>query len=339
MKLKRGDKRLSGVWSAMPTPLTGDLKIDKASVKRMVEHHVRLGVKGLFVAGTCGEGAWLTPRQIDELIATTAKATAGRMLIAAQVTDNSVARVLENIDRAAAAGADIAVIAPPNFLLNATPENLTSMYRQAVRQSKLPVGIYDRGRHGAVPVPIDVLCEIVAEKNVVLLKDSSSDPERREKMLAARKKSPGFGLLNGDEFNCIDYLKAGYDGVLLGGAVLTGYIAGQMIDAARAGDNETLGALQRRTSQLLFDVYGGEKITCWLTGLKQTLVEMKIFSTNRNILNYPLTPSCKQAIKTALKRDKDILFPREKPVLIKKAAKISKLGGRVNRGVARLQRV
>ena len=47
---------LDGVWSATPTPLTNDLKIDTVAIERMVKHYLRLGVKGLFLAGSCGEG-------------------------------------------------------------------------------------------------------------------------------------------------------------------------------------------------------------------------------------------------------------------------------------------
>jgi len=44
------------IWSATPTPFTMDREVDRESLGRMVEHHVRLGVDGLFLAGTCGEG-------------------------------------------------------------------------------------------------------------------------------------------------------------------------------------------------------------------------------------------------------------------------------------------
>jgi hypothetical protein len=46
---------LSGVWSATPTPLTDDMVVDNQSVNRMVAHHCRLGVKDLFLAGTCAK--------------------------------------------------------------------------------------------------------------------------------------------------------------------------------------------------------------------------------------------------------------------------------------------
>ena len=62
-------------------------------------------------------------------------------------------------------------------------------------------------------------------------------------------------------------------------------------------------------NRLMWDVYGGKKITCWLTGLKELLVQMGVFRTNRSFLNYPLTPACRQAIRRALAREHDVLFP------------------------------
>jgi hypothetical protein len=97
--------------------------------------------------------------------------------------------------------------------------------------------------------------------------------------------------------------------VLLGGAIVAGHCARLIVDAARTGRERELAKLEQRMSRLLFDIYGGEKITCWLSGLKHSLVEMGVFRTHNNILNYPLTPSCRRAIKTALKRDADLIFP------------------------------
>jgi len=65
MKFKRND--LAGAWSASPTPFTESLKIDLSSVKRMIKHHIRLGQKGVFVGGTCGEGPWLPNQTCESL--------------------------------------------------------------------------------------------------------------------------------------------------------------------------------------------------------------------------------------------------------------------------------
>jgi 4-hydroxy-tetrahydrodipicolinate synthase len=301
--------KLQGVWSAAPTPFTAKMAIDGVSVGRMVEHHIRLGVRGLFLAGSNGEGPWMTDSQRSELVRLTARAARGRLVLAVQVTDNSAARILDNIGRARADGADIAVIAPPYFLFNDTPDTVGALYRQAIRKSPLPVGIYDRGIHSSVLVSEGVLAAVYAEPKVVLVKDSSSDPSRRRVALAARKKRPTLRLLNGDEFHCVEYLRAGYDGLLLGGGVFNGLMANQIVAAVAGGDIAGANRLQERMIRIMYDVYGGKDIACWLSGEKKLLVEMGLFRTWSSYLGYPLTASCRRAIAKVLKADKDVLWP------------------------------
>ncbi|MDD5704502.1 MAG: dihydrodipicolinate synthase family protein [Kiritimatiellae bacterium] len=301
-----------GVWSAAPTPFTRDMRLDTASVRRMVKHHLRLGIKGLFLAGTNGEGPWMTEEQRRLLVRTVAAGVKGKIPLAVQVTDNSAARILRNMATAREDGADIAVIAPPYFMTRATPDAILKLYVEAIRDSPLPVGIYDRGAYGAVKVPGAVLRKLYAEKNVVLVKDSSSDPDRRDLALAARRAKPSLTLLNGDEFHCVDYLKAGFDGLLLGGGVFNGWLAGRIMDAVSAGDLTLAERLQLRMNRLMFAVYGGKKIKCWLSGEKKLLVEMGIFSTWRNYPDYPLTPVCQRAIAHVMRTERDWLLPGER---------------------------
>ena len=277
-------ERLSGVWSATPTPFTNRMAIDTVAVKRLVEHHLRLGVKGLFLCGTCGEGPWMPDAERRAMVRATVAAARGRLVIAVQVTDNSAARILGNMRAAAEDGADLAVIAPPFFLLNATPNNVAALYLEAIRGCPLPVGIYDRGVNAAVVVTDEALRHILAEPKVVLVKDSSASPERMKLALSLRQARPTLRLLNGNEFACADYMKAGYDGLLLGGGIFNGRLAGMIIEAVHAGRLREADRLQQRMNRLMWDVYGGKGITCWMSGLKHLLVEMGLFRTPRSFL-------------------------------------------------------
>lgn len=301
--------RFSGVWSATPTPLTNRMTIDTVAVKRLVDHHLRLGVKGLFLCGTCGEGPWMPDRERRAMVRAVVAAARGRLVIAVQVTDNSAARILDNMRAAAEDGADMAVIAPPFFLINATPDNVAALYLEAIRGCPLPAGIYDRGLNAAVAVTDDALRKICSEPKVALIKDSSASPERMRLALNMRQARPTLRLLNGNEFACAEYMKAGYDGLLLGGGIFNGRLAGMIIEAVRAGRFREADRLQRRMNRLMWDVYGGRKIACWMSGLKHLLVEMGLFRTTRDFLRYPLTPACRRAIARALVREKEALFP------------------------------
>lgn len=305
----QGDSWPAGVWSAAPTPLTDDYRVDTVAVRRMVEHHLRLGIAGLFLCGTNGEGPWLPEREKRTLIRAVVKAAAGRLPVAVQVSDNSVARIADNMALAAQAGADLVVLAPPAMAMPKTPATVQKLYLEAISQSPLPVGIYDRGAHSAVVVPPAVLKAVYAQPQVVLVKDSSQDPAHQRVALAARRRRPELRLLSGDEFDCVNYLQAGYDGLLLGGGVFNGYLAGLLWQAVLAGDLDRAHALQERMTRLMYEVYGGPKISCWLAGEKQLLVEMGLLRTARTFLGYTVTPACARSIRQALQREHEILFP------------------------------
>src|SRR5262245_7136192 len=195
MARRISSEALSGVWSATPTPLTEDLTVDIPSVKRMVNHHVRLGVKCLFLAGTCGEGAWLPEREKRRLVDTVASDSAVKLLVSVQVTDNSAKRIFDNIRIAREDGADIAVIAPPYFLLNANARTLLNLYSQAIRESPLPIGIYDRGAYGNVVIPNEVLTRIYSEPKVVIAKIALPIQRDEKSLLPLEENGLSFGCL------------------------------------------------------------------------------------------------------------------------------------------------
>lgn len=295
----------ASVWSATPTPFDENWNIDEGAVERLVEQHLRLKVRGLFIAGTCGEGPWLSDSQRATLLRSFKKSAAGRLPVAMQVSDNSAARIIDNMKMASDGGADYVVIAPPRFLMHATPQAQMKLYRTAVEASPLPVILYDLGARAAINIAEEVLQEIYTMPQIVAVKDSSGDMTRRDIALAAREARPELGLLNGDEFACDEYLFAGYDGLMTGGAAVTGLQANAVLDAAKRGDKEAAATAQARMTELMFALYGGPTISCWLAGLKYALVKQGVFSTNLNILDYEVTDEQRASIENALVQFKD----------------------------------
>jgi len=299
------------LWSATPTPLTENMEIDVGSVQRLIEHHIRLGITGLFLLGTCGEGPWMPDRLRREMVKQVVKHNNGRLIIAAQVTDNSAPRMLDNIKMVKEEGGDLAVVAAPYFVHRPTPARIEKLYQEVVEHSPLPIGIYDRGEHGSTLVPLEVLERIVADEKVIVVKDSSTDTTRQASYLAVRRSRDNLRLLNGNEWDCVSYLQADYDGLLLGGGIFNGYIARQIMEAVAGGDIDQAHQLQDRMNEMMWAVYGGKDITCWMSGLKHLLVKMGIFSTTNRFLDYPLTDECRRDIDHALQEYRDILFPWE----------------------------
>ena len=294
-------KSLSGaVWSAAPTPFSGDWTLDVESVSRLADHHAALEITGVFIGGTSGEGPWLTRGMLRELALATVKAVAGRMAVAIQITDNSAARRLDNSGMLADTGVDMAVIAPPFFQMRPSQDYMKKLYLEVVENSPLPIGLYHRGKHSSVVVEGGTVAAVAAHDNVVMIKDSSADAADKDLFLDFKRKvKPELLLLNGNEFDCIPYLRDGYDGLLLGGACFTGAMAKRIFDLTRAGNTDEAGRIQESMNQLMYTVFGGKDITCWLSGQKQMMVELGVFSTSNTIINFPLTPECAEAIKSA----------------------------------------
>lgn len=295
------------IWSATPTPFTDEREIDLESVKRMVEHHVRLGVDGLFLAGTCGEGPWMTNTQKLTLVNAAREHSAGRLKLAVQVTDNSAERVLEQVR--ACEGADFVVVAQPYLAMNVTPETLRRYYGEILERCPVPVCYYERGSASLVAVPDSVLQEILLHPNLRMVKDSSGDAGRRDLLLKARETRTGLQLLLGDEFLCVDYLTAGYDGVMLGGAIINALAVAEIMERLAQGDLAGAKVIENRMIAMLHAVYGGPKVECWLNGLKTALVRIGVFQTPHAYLDYPLTQECSAMIDRILVDERAWLFP------------------------------
>ncbi len=185
------------------------------------------------------------------------------------------------------------------------PAKIEKLYLEAIEQSPLPVGIYERGKFAPTVVPIATMQNIIAHEKVIMVKDSSMDECRRDACLAVRRRRQNMVLLNGYEFDCVSYLQAGYDGLLLGGSIFNGYLARQIMEAVAAGDIAQAQQFQDRMNGMMWSAYGGKELTCWLRGLKHLLVKMGIFKTDNLFLDYPLTDECRWDIKRMLTEDRD----------------------------------
>ena len=303
-------ENITGVWSATPTPFTDDLKLDTSALPRLVQHHLRLGVKGLFLGGTSGEGPWMSDSMRVELAKEVVKSNKDRMLLAMQVTDNSAIRMIDNIKRIEDSGIDVAVIAPPFFQMNYTQEYLKDLYWEVIENSSLPVGVYHRGKHSSVMIETDTLEKIIAHPKVIMVKDSSSDPTAMEMICraAAERKDTLFAL-NGNEFDSVPYAEAGYDGFLFGGACFNGLMANKIFQLAKTGDISGAQAMQDHMNELMTKVFGGKGLPCWLAGQKQIMVELGIFNTRKTIINYQITDECINSIKAIVQQEKAYLLP------------------------------
>jgi len=271
------------IWSASPTPLTPSYEIDEESLQRGIDWQYQLGIQGLFIAGTCGEGAFLTDGQIARLTRRSVEMSAGRMQISVQVTDNSPGRVLDRIARAKDSGAGMVTVAPPHFDRFATPAWLKKLYSEILSKSPLPVCIYQI--LGKALLPQEFIAEVYAHPNLVMIKDSTCNAERQKLVFAVAAQRPSLLVLTGAEIGYYADFTRGFHGGLLGSAILNAPWARGMHEAIRAGDHELARAISAHVDDFLYQIFGGPDVRFWMGGLKYCLHRMGIFSHTTSYLD------------------------------------------------------
>jgi len=297
------------VWSATPTPFLDDGSLDEAAIARVAEHHLALAVDGIFVAGSCGEGAWMRSDQRVRLAALLKRHVGGKIHVAAQVTDTSPARVKENMKAIADSGADSVVIAPPLLARFCTDDFARRYFIESLDAAPMPVGLYALRPPVAPPIGLPVWREAASHPKVRYIKDSTSFEDYRRLFLRVRDQRPGLTLLTGNEFVFLIDMAAGYDGVLAGAGILIGGVIRRSLEAFARGERAEAEALENRCGEILWGIFGEDR-SRWLGGLKYTLVRLGLFSREFLHLSYPLSNQDREAIDRVLEEYAADLHPQ-----------------------------
>ncbi len=224
---------LSGSITALATPFTvaGDLDLD--AWRRLLQQQLDGGTQGLVVAGSTGEAAALTDDEYDLLLKTAVESVAGRIPILAGTGQMNTAKTIAQTRRAAASGADLALVVTPPYV-RPTQAGLIAHYRAAAEQGGLPVVLYNvPGRTGCDLLP-ETVAELVSHPNIVGIKEARSEPERMAALLALR--SDGFAVLSGDDPTACRAMLAGADGLISVGSNALPRSFRTLCDLARRGE-------------------------------------------------------------------------------------------------------
>jgi dihydrodipicolinate synthase/N-acetylneuraminate lyase len=298
-------ENIAGVWSAVPTPFTSGLELDIEAVSRLVEHQVRLGIKGFLLASPNGEGSAMSDSMRMELAKQVVKSNRNRMLLSMLIQDNPAKLMLDDVKRIEDCGIDIAVIGFPFTPIDIEPEFLRKLYFTVIEASSLPIAVYHVNR--ASPAPL--FGDIIVHSKVVLVANCTNDPHKSAMILnTAKGRENKLFTFNSNEANCISPAKFGYDGVLLNTACFTGFMATGILRLVREGKIKDAVEVQSYMNSILVDVLGMD-FEYFLVGQKQILVELGIFNTAKNLLDEHISYERIVKIKEIIKEEKEFLLP------------------------------
>jgi len=235
--------QLSGSITALATPFTADGALDLDAWRRLLDLQLAGGTQGVVVAGSTGEAAALYDVEYDALLRTAVEHIAGRIPVLAGTGQSNTAKTIEQTRRAAALGADAALVVTPPYV-RPTQASLVAHYRAVADDGALPVVLYNvPGRTGCDMLP-ETVAELARHARIVALKEARSDAERMDALLPLR--SGGFTVLSGDDPTACRAMLAGADGIISVASNVLPRAFRRLCDLARKGERGPAQALDAR---------------------------------------------------------------------------------------------
>ena len=201
--------------------------VDEAAFRRLVAWQVLAGIDGIVPVGTTGEAPTLTPAERDRLIELTVQTVAERpsrtrVPVIAGTGSNDTRASIEATRRAAALGADAALVVTP-YYNRPDQRMLDAHFRAIADEGGLPIVVYNvPGRTGA-NVEADTFLRLAEHPRVVAVKEASGNIEQLA--VICRDRPRDVAVLAGDDAATLAVLAMGGDGVV---SVASNEIPGEM---------------------------------------------------------------------------------------------------------------
>lgn len=262
---------LQGIIPPMITPLNPDFSLDVASTEKLIEHLIEGGVHGIFIIGTTGESASISPDVKSDLIRLTCKKVNGRIPVLVGITESSFVQSLDLAAIAHESGASALVAATP-FYINIDQDEVVNYYQRLADAVKLPLFLYDMPSHTKVKIEIESAVKLSAHPNIFGLKDSTGDKANFAALCEAFKDQPEFRLFIGPEEILAEALEMGGHGGVSGGANMFPKLYVSLFEAFQKNETDKVQSLQETILLLSANIYqNGTYKSSYLKGLKACL--------------------------------------------------------------------
>ncbi len=225
--------QLSGSITALATPFTAAGELDLPAWQALLAAQLAAGIEGIVVAGSTGEAASLFDAEYDTLLRIAVETVGGRIPVLAGTGQSNTAKTIEANRRAAALGADGALVVTPPYV-RPTQAGLLAHYRAVAGEGELPVVLYNVPARTGCDLAPDTAGELAMHPNIIGIKEARADKERMQRLLPLRR--PGFAVLSGDDPTAVRAMLAGADGVVSVASNVAPGVFRKLCDLSRSGD-------------------------------------------------------------------------------------------------------
>ncbi|MGF1605330.1 MAG: 4-hydroxy-tetrahydrodipicolinate synthase [Rhodothalassiaceae bacterium] len=231
-----------GSLPALITPFN-DGAVDVDALRALVRWQMSAGSHGLVPCGTTGEAPVLNEAEQDQVLAVTLEAADGRVPVIMGCGGNDTAKVIKAVKRAAAAGADAALVVAP-YYNKPDQAGLFAHFRAVAEQGGLPIVIYNIPGRSVVDIAVDTLARLAELPRIVAIKDATGDLSR----VADQRLAMGATVcqLSGEDATAVGFNAMGGVGCISVTANVAPDLCAQQQEACLAGDYGAARHLQDR---------------------------------------------------------------------------------------------
>jgi len=242
--------KIKGVIVPMVTPFDNQGNVDCAATTKLVNYLIECGVKGLYPAGTTGEGPLLTFSERYLLAETVVEAVDGRIPVIVHTGTPTTAETVELTQHAQKIGAQAAAIIPPYFFGHSNEALFKHYETVAIQVPDFPIYLYNNpGVGNNNQISFDLVSRLVEScPNIVGIKDSSGSLEMLTRL--TYKFKGRFNTANGGDGQILMGAASGIDACVSGNANVVPELVVALQQAATAGDLPLARKLQQQMDQV-----------------------------------------------------------------------------------------
>jgi 4-hydroxy-2-oxoglutarate aldolase len=236
---------LAGVFPPLPTPFDEEGNVAYSAWTQNLERWNRYPLAGYVIAGSNGEAPYLADDERIRLVEVARSGIPQDRLLIAGTGCESTRQTIALTCRAAAAGADAALVVTPHYYPSKMSADLLICHYEAVADaSPIPILIYNVPKFTHVNVEASAVARASQHPNIVGIKDTGGDIVQLANTV--RLARPGFQVLAGSAGFFFAALTLGAVGGILALANIAPHQALDIYRLYQAGAWDEAAELQRR---------------------------------------------------------------------------------------------
>lgn len=167
---------LAGIYPPIPTPFDAEGAVAHDRFAENIARWCATPIAGFVVLGTNGEFTYLNDQEKLEVLSTARQAIPRSKLFIAGTGCESTRSTLQLAERAAAIGADVAMVITPDYYKSRMDAAaMRRHFLQVAEHSPVPVTIYNMPANTGVDITAETVIELAQHPNIVGIKDSSGN--------------------------------------------------------------------------------------------------------------------------------------------------------------------